>query len=178
MGVRMKVSCSGMMQRSGESTGLHTIPVYLFVLVVLLCITTETHAARRLHFYAGGGYSWTTTDANFVDLNPKSFAHGRLAVGIDINKSIDTDRLEFLCESTIMKDDFLYGAGFKLNFDSPGRAINYYLAGLAGPPIEQEGWFAFQVGIELYGISFINVGFIGRRSRDLAIIPITVGIRL
>jgi hypothetical protein len=167
-----------MLLRSGERTGLYTIPVSLFVLVVLLCIAAETHAARRLHLYAGGGVSFTTNDANLVELGPRSFAHGRLAVGTDINKSNDPDRLEFLCESTIMKDDFLYGAGFKLNFDSPGRAINYYLAGLAGPPIEQKGWFAFQVGIELYGISFINVGFIGRRSRDLAIIPITVGIRL
>lgn len=174
----MNVSHYGMMQKTGVRTGLHTVSASLFVLVVFLCMAAETQATRRLHFYADGGVSFTTTNANFVDVIPKSFAHGRLAVGIDINKIEDPDRLELLCESNLLQDDILYGARFKLNFDSPGRAINYYLAGLAGPPVEQRGWFGFQIGIELYGVSFVNVGFMGNVNRDQAIIPITAGIRL
>jgi hypothetical protein len=143
-----------------------------------LVLPAHSHAARRLHFYAGGGYSWFATDANLVELKPQTSTHGRFAIGIDINKRIDTDRLEFILEADVIREVLLYGAGFKLNFDSPGRTINYYLAGLAGPPIEQAGWFGFQVGMEFFRVGFVNVGFIGKRSKDSEIIPVTVGVRL
>ncbi len=156
---------------------MHTIPVSLFVLVVLLCIATETHAARRLHFYAGGGYSWNL-NTNITRIESQSGTVGRFAIGIDVNRSIDPDRMELLLElNSAFEGTYNPGVGFKLNFGPPEDVVNFHLAGTIGlrPQDKFRPWFGAFAGVEMYGLAFATLGIYSAGS-DIEM-PVMVGIR-
>lgn len=182
----MNAQRSGMLLRSGERTCLHTIPVSLFVLVVLLCIATQSHAARRLHFYAVGGPTWNL-NGNITRVEGTSRFEYRLGAGVFIEKSPTPNKIELIAEvNTLFKETINAGAGLKLNFGEVDRPLNFHVAGLIGviPEDKFNPWFGFYTGVECFGFTYLNIGiyssvqggFNSPRKPDMEM-PVTIGLR-